>query len=271
MYKHDRESGREGLHKVFQVRKCLFYMCNTPTTLILPILALYHRSCVQFVEEMAERIITPSNLPKWMTGVGEKLSEEGLLLLKLLYYGELPPRQLEDEISEPRNLYYLSAKETEKDNTALALFIHRICLLVPQSQPTAEDPVKISQVKDLGAKACLDYLPRCQLSPPSVQVDDLISPQSRLMECLVTAYVNMSPLRRQGIREQLAEEVDVYRDRFNIFQLTCKLFQSQHEAQHRVGRFINVLNNAPVPEVIVGNLERQLVSHGIPHQPFSGK
>ena len=219
---------------------------------------------------MAERTYTPSNLPKWMTGVEVKLSKEGLLLLKLLYYGELPQRQLQDEIDSPKDLYHLAAQGRENDETVLACFIHRIHLLVPQSQPAAEDPAKILKAKDLGAQACLDHLQWCDLPPPSIQVDDLnISSKSKLMECLVMAYVNMSPRRRQNFREQLADQVGVYREGFNIFQLVCQLFQRESEAaENVVGRIVNALNNAPVPEAIVKNLKGQLVSYDIPHQPF---
>jgi hypothetical protein len=222
--------------------------------------------------EMAEPITassSPNKLPKWITGLGDKLGNDGLQLLKLLHRGVISQRQLEDDVQSPKDLYDLAGQEAESDDAALALFIHRIYLLVPLSQPTAKDPARILEIKDLGAKACLDYLRECDLSPPSVEVSNLVSDKSKLMECLVTAYVNMSPRKRQDFREQLADQVGVYREGFNIFELVCRLFQRGSErAEQVVGRFVNALNKAPVPRVIVENLRDQLVSHGISEQIF---
>ena len=209
---------------------------------------------------------------QWKIGLDDKLSDEGLLLLKLLYYEDgLPKRELADNVQEPKELYDLATRETESDDTAFAIFHRRMVLLVPQPQPNAKDPVRIMEVKDLGAQACLDHLGTCQLSPPSIQVDHLISSKSKLLECLVMAYVNMSPRKRQDFREQLAKQVGMYRAKFNIFQIVCQLLQRNGErSEEVVGGVVNALNNTIVPKAIVVTLEDQLVSCGIPHKPFSG-
>ena len=205
---------------------------------------------------------------QWKIGIGEKLSPEGLLLLKLLYYGELEQRQLEEEVNAPRDLYDLAAQETPSPD---ALFFHRMSLLVPQSQPGAEDAMKIMKVKDLGAQACIDHLQGCELSLPSfVQVDHMSS-KSQLVQCLVTVYVNVSPRRRRVLHEQLAEQLRVHPARFNIFQLVCLLFQRKNDrCEEVVGEFVKVLTNTRVPKEIVANLRRQLATYKLPHHQFKG-
>ena len=218
---------------------------------------------------MAEPGPANNYLHRWLVGVGEKLSPEGLLLLKLLYSGELSQRQLEDEVRAAKHLYNLAAQEAQGPDAVFALFFHRMSLLVPQYQPTAKDPVRIMKVKDLGAEACLHHLRYCQLSPPFFeQVDDRISPKSKLVKCLVTVYVNVSPRRRQVLREQLAGRIGLHPENFNIFQLVCLLFQRKNDrCEEVVGEFINVLTNAPVPRAVVANLRKQLE---IPHHQFKG-
>ena len=218
----------------------------------------------------------PENLHKWLLGVDEKLSKhDGLQLLKILYYkddifeGEL------DAARKPTDIYTLS-KRCQNDDVrqAIALLIHRLTLLVPRSPPTEPedsdaylDPDKLYQAKDLGAKACLDYLEdrKCQVVRPAVQVNDLISPESRLLECLVTAYVNVSPRKRKALRRELANRVGVHPTQFDLFNLICKLLRKgDDDAENIGGEFVNALNNVEVPEPVYEHLRQQLNCHSIP-------
>lgn len=212
------------------------------------------------------------DLRKWLTRVGEKLNDEGQQLLKLLYYEDLRHAPLVDKVKAPRDLFESSRSlPGRSDEAALALFLHRLSLLIPRAQPDAEDPQGIMKVKDLGAQDCIEYFQECRLCQPSVQVDIDISEKSRLLECLVTVYVNVSPRRREELREQLADQVGVHPHNFNIFELFCKLFQRAcNRNQEILNELVNALNNAPPPEQVIERLLSQLDTHRIPHTLTAG-
>lgn len=210
------------------------------------------------------------SLPTWLTGVGEKLIYEGQLLLKLLYFKELKHASLADQVKEPRDLFELSrGTKTRSDDATLAVFIHRLSLLIPQPQPDADDPKEIMKIKDLGAQDCMDYLEKCRLSPPTVQVET--SQESKLLECLVTLYVNLSQQRRRQLMQQVAKEVGVRRENFDTFELFCRLFtRASCKSQQIIDKFVSILNNAPVPLSVLENFIYQLESFQIPlHKQFS--
>lgn len=212
----------------------------------------------------------PLNLQKWLKGVEEKLNDEGQQLLKLLYYEDLRHAPLVDKVKAPRDLLELSRGLMERsDEAALALFLHRLSLLIPRAQPDADDPDEIMKVKDLGAQDCVDYFQKCQLPQLSIQLD--IPQESRLMECLVTVYVNVSQKRRKELKQQLADQVGVHHENFNIFELFCKLFQQTcNRHQEILNGLVNALNNAPPPEAVVENLLCQLNTYSIPHTLTTG-
>lgn len=209
------------------------------------------------------------SLPTWLTGVGEKLTQEGQLLLKLLYFKELTHAWLADRVKEPRELFELSrGTKTRSDDATLAVFIHRLSLLIPRHQPDADDPDAIMKIKDLGAQDCMDYLEKCMLSPPTVQVQT--SQESKLLECLVTLYVNLSQQRRRELMQQVAKQVGVRHENFNIFELFCRLFtRTSGKSQQIVDKFVIILNNAPVPLSVLEAFASELQSFQIPHRRFS--
>lgn len=212
----------------------------------------------------------PLDLQKWLMGVEEKLNDEGKQLLKLLYHEDLGYAPLVDEAKAPRDLLELSRRLMERsDEAALALFLHRLSLLIPRAQPDAENQDEIMKVKDLGAQDCIDYFQVCQLSLPSIQLN--IPQESRLLECLVTVYVNLSQKRRKELKQQLADQVSVHHENFNIFELCCKLFQQTcNRHQEILNGLVNALNNAPPPEAVVENLLCQLNTYHIPHTLTTG-
>lgn len=212
----------------------------------------------------------PLNLRKWLIGVGDKLNDEGQQLLKLLYYRDIQHAPLVDEVNVPKDLFEFSRSHAaHSDEATLALFIHRLSLLIPRDQPDAEDPEKIMKVKDLGAQACVDHLSECDLSQPTIRVD--VSQESKLLECLVTVYVNVSQWKRKELKQQLAEQVSVNSENFGIFELFCRLFQ---KAGNRVPEildgFVNALDSAPAPSPVVENLICQLDTYHIPHTLTAG-
>lgn len=212
----------------------------------------------------------PLNLRKWLVGVGDKLNDEGQQLLKFLYYRDIQYASLVDEVNAPKDLFEFSRSHMARsDEATLALFIHRLSLLIPRAQPDAEDPQKIMKVKDLGAQACLDYLSECDLSQPSIQVD--VSQESKLLECLVTVYVNVSQRKRKELKQELAEQVSVNSENFGIFELFCRFFQRGGSRIEKILEgFVVVLNSAPAPQPVVESLICQLDTYHIPHTITAG-
>ena len=212
---------------------------------------------------------------KWLVGVRDKLSRyAGFQLLKILYYEDSITERELDGAGDVFDVYTLS-KESHNDghSTAVALLYYRLSLLVPRSMhaPDGEeredatlDPAKLLRAKDLGAKDCLDYFAKCGLSTPA---EPSVSPEARLPECFVTAYVNLSPRKRRHFEEQLATVVGVYRRKqLDLFNLFCRL--SHHEG-NVADRFIEALNNAEVPSPVFDQLQHQLDAYNIQHDPIA--
>lgn len=227
----------------------------------------------------------PQNLHKWLLGVNNKLSKhDGLQLLKILYYKDGITEGDLDAARRPTDIYTLS-KNCQKGDVqqTVALLIHRLALLVPRSPPTDREdgggylnPDRLFQAKNLGAQACLDYLENkaCQVVRPDIQVSDLIPPEGRLLECLVTTFVNVSPRKRKALRHQLANAVSVHPTQFDLFNLVGKFLRKGNgedigDMEIIVSKFVSALNAIEVPKPVYDHLSQQLRSHSIPHAPFS--
>ena len=211
------------------------------------------------------------NGKKWIVGVRDKLSRrDGFQLLKILYHkdNEIQEGEL-DRAGNVYQVYTLSKNSTKDDGGAVALLYYRLTLLVPHSVAppdgqSALDPDKLLTAKDLGAQDCLDYYEKCGLSRPG---EPSVSPEARLPECFVMAYVTLSPPRRQHFKEQLSIAVGVYREKqLDLFNLFCRL--SHGSSETTVDTFISALNNAEVPPMIFEQLQHQLDSHCIQHNPI---
>ena len=214
--------------------------------------------------------------PKWLLEVDKKLNPEGKLLLKLLYCKTLPHRILVDGVKEPKDLYEQSLKlqlftETGLEfavlspDDALAIFIHRLSILVPV---LGTDPTSRPR-NSLGAQECLDNLTKCGIPQPPLQV--VFSQESKLLECLVKAYVNMSQRKRDKLRVQLGKQVGIHHQNQDIFQVLCEIFQMQNgKSVEIVDEFVRALGNARAPQAIIDDLERNLGNNEIYHNPFPG-
>lgn len=219
---------------------------------------------------------------KWLIEVGRKLSPDGFQLMKALYCKSLPQRVLSDKVKTPRDLYVYTALERDDatgpscnvqerermpPQDSLALFIHRLRILVPQATPVNPDKrLRELKKKDFGAQDCLDCLDRCGISPPLLRV--LISQESKLMEYLVRSYVNISPRQRLALKRELARLVGVNASNETMFEIYSELFQKQEQenkCRSVVALFVTSLQNASCPRVVFEQLQHDLQTVGIPH------
>lgn len=208
---------------------------------------------------------------RWLTGVLDKLSRhDGLQLMKILYYGDdiIPERDLDNakSILEVNDLFKQQQQQQESDS--LAVLYYRLGLLVPRYVPCSEghdlDPSRLREAKDLGAQHCLDYFDECGLPTPS---NPQIQSRARFSECFVIAYVNLSPKRRRVLKEKLASEVRVYRDRqLDLFNLFTRLCHTSNEEP--ANNFMSALNNSEVPLQIFEQVQGQFETHHISHSPL---
>ena len=213
---------------------------------------------------MEGSIKLPRSLRKWLLGLDDKLSkDDGVQLLKILYSKDVPESDL-DRVTTPKGIFVLYCGNHSVDEAAVVL-VHRLRLLVPVKTPDfdaeegatalemAPDPVKILNAKDLGAQACLDYFEKCGVSRPDIRAEDLILQGAKLLESLVSVYVNVSPGKRNAIRERLAGQIGVYpyRDQVDLFNLFCRFLrsinsndetESKSEDEIFVDRFVATLN-----------------------------
>ena len=209
----------------------------------------------------------------WLTGVGQQLGPEGFQLLKALYCDTLSCRKLSDDANEPRDLYELSRTEggaaaslthvfesaQMPPRDALALFIHRLELLVPQPEEN-----------DLGANNCLASLERSDVERPTMRV--VTTQESKMLECLVTRYVNMSPPERATLKLALAYQLSVHPDNVTIFEIFHRLFVHQgrkKRCKKVVAAFVTCLQTARSPRVVYVDLQQNLDDSSVPHDTMA--
>lgn len=218
---------------------------------------------------------------KWLIEVDRKLGPDGFQLMKALYCRTLPQRTLSERVKTPRDLYNYTALERNEatpscnvqerecmpPQDSLALFLHRLRILVPQStQVNPEKRLRELKKKDFGAQDCLDCLDQCGInSPPLLRV--LISQESKLLEYLVRSYVNLSPRQRLALKRELARLVGVNAGNETMFEIYSELFKTQkHENRCRniVALFVASLQNASCPRAVFEQLQQDLQTVGIP-------
>ena len=237
----------------------------------------------------------PRSLRKWLLGLDDKLSkDDGVQLLKILYSKDVIEGDL-DRARTPKEIFVLYSGNHSVDE-AVAILLHRLTLLVPVKTPdfdaeegataleVAPDPVKILRAKDLGAQACLDHFEKCGVSRPDTRAEDLILQGAKLLESLVTVYVNVSPRKRNAIRERLARQIGAYpyRDQVDLFNLFCRFLRcinednSNDETESKsvdeitVDRFVATLNESGgVPSLVTEGFVTQLDSYNIRQDPYS--
>ena len=218
---------------------------------------------------------------KWLIEVDRKLGQDGFQLMKALYCRTLPQRTLSEKVKTPWDLFKFTAlervdatpscnvqeRERMPPQDSIALFIHRLRILVPQStQVNPEKRLRELKKKDFGAQDCLDCLGQCGInSPPLLRV--LISQESKLLEYLVRSYVNLSPRQRLALKRELARLVGVNASNETMFEIYSELFQThKHENRCRniVALFVTSLQNASCPRAVFEQLQQDLQTVGIP-------
>ena len=217
----------------------------------------------------------------FLIDVSRKLSPEGVHLLKTLYCGTLPlgklarledPRHLHDltvDRSAPSSINEVPANEISSQDS-LALFVHRLELLVPQSrEPDKEKRARELRSKDVGAQACLDSLEQHGITRPTLTV--AISEESKMLECLVKCYVNMAPKQRTALKRELGGQVGIHPDQATIFDIFAALFtdrERENGCESVVSLFISSMQKAHSSLQTFTDFEQHLSACNVPHGPI---
>ena len=214
---------------------------------------------------------------QWLFEVGQNLSSKGFQLLKVLYLNTLPFRTLSDHVNQPHELHsalsgnWSVAEQREDDERvvetermsprdSLALLVHRLRVLVPS--PSAE----LRSRKGLGAQECLERLPAA--SAPSSFLTVEISQESKMLECLVKTYVNLTPRQRVSFTRHLGQEMGTHADNLTTYQLLgCFFTTYKTRIKEGVAVFAKALRHVKSPSACV-QLEENLSSYDIPHEPI---
>lgn len=213
----------------------------------------------------------------WMFEVDQRLDREGFHLLRVLYLKTLPLAKLTDGITLPHDLYeepvkittpmavssnHKNKQECKKlsPQHSLALFVHRLRILVPQSSS--------AEIRDhFRAKDCLDAFRESGIICPPLD-DGELSKESRMLECLVKCYVNMTQRRRLALKKALGQNVGLNAVNVNVFDIFSDLFikrESQNRCEQAVAIFVGSLKQARSQPGAYIELERHLCTHNIAH------
>lgn len=223
---------------------------------------------------------------RFLIDVSGKLSPEGLQLLKTLYSDTLPLGKLA-RVDDPRVLYHLTVDGDASPSTrdvpvnehkklspqdSLALFVHRLELLVPHSKKKDEEKrARELEIKDVGARACLDSLEQHGITRPSFTL--VLSEESKMLECLVSCYVNMTPQRqRWPLKREMGAKVGRHPHQATVFEIFTALFTKWDESKNRcegvVSVFVSCLQQAQSPRQSFIYLEQRLSASNVPHDPI---
>ena len=214
---------------------------------------------------------------KWLVSddLGRKLSAEGFELLKSLYRNTLPHGVLSNRVQQPRDLYDLPQQQGApplSQQDSLALLVRRLCVLAPQqSGGSRRRRLRELRKKDLGAQDCLNGLGKYGVLTRTPALTIEISQESKLLECLVRRYVNMTPNQRRALRETLGRRVDARQENFTVYEIFSDLFTgqtSQNRCQNIVDLFVTSLDEARAGRNVYIELRRELDECLIPHGPI---
>ena len=226
-----------------------------------------------------------SGIFRWWIEVCKKLGREEFQLLKSLYLVTLPLRVLQDNVKEPQDhahlLYDLPlerdvatrsaigdgyVREPLTPQQSLALFVHRLQLLVPvKGRLSKEDE------RHLGGKVCISSLESLLGVLPSVEGVHFPT-ESRLMECLVKCYVNLSSAQRCKIKEKLAECLGLNVEVATIFDVFAELFikqRSNYDPQGIVAKFTFSMQSARCGRASYEDLRDCLLQYNILHSEIN--
>ena len=221
---------------------------------------------------------------QWLIEAGQKLGREEFQLLKVLYLKTLPLSVLQDEVKEPVDdahfLYDLPhERDTPSDVAAtfhgegsdvrentklspsqsLALFVHRLQILVPTS-----DRLEAEDTRNMGAKVCLSSLERvCGSLPTVVEIE--ISQESKLIECLVKSYVNMTTDQRSELKRHMAGLVGLNIETSTIFDIFSKLFVKRCDLKEIITKFTSSMEVARCYRLSYIELKQDLETQKTPH------
>jgi hypothetical protein len=218
---------------------------------------------------------------QWLIEVGRKLGREEFQLLKALYLKTLPLGTLQDDVMEPQDhaglLCDLPSERSAAPGSAaatrgrvgecdkltslqsLALFAHRLQILVPTSDILNED-----DTRNLGAKDAISSLQNLLGTLPTVEEIE-ISEESRLAECLVKSYINMKPLQRGELKRRMAEFVGLNVEMPTIFDVFAELFVKKYAPKEIVMKFASSMRLARCYKSAYSDLKGSLVKYDIPH------
>lgn len=214
------------------------------------------------------------------------MGNEEFSLLKSLYLYTIPERVLEDYVTDAFQLYelpttaagtneetrigagataaaFLSENMTKKSGVltseqSLALFVHRLGVLVPSESNTR---LTEHDVRYMGAKKCLEDLKKGADQQPLVDVESVISSESRLIESLVHCYVNLTSDERNAVKERLAKQAELNPERASLFDLFVRF--KEQKSNQVVKVFVSCMTDARCYRAPFFILEDKLRAHNV--------
>ena len=206
--------------------------------------------------------------------MGRRLGWEEFLLLKTLYIKTLCLRILFD-VNTPQEVYQHSLENeigaTRRDGLIkenmrlsrqelLALLAYRLQILIPTSEVLTK-----KDTRNMGAKDAISSLQDLLGALPTVEEIE-ISKESRLVECLVKCYVNMTSKQRNVLKQCFAACLGLNADTATIFEMFADQFMRPTPPEEVVMMFTSSMRQAQCHRSAYIELQENLQKHSIPHQ-----
>ena len=216
---------------------------------------------------------------QWVRESGRRLGREEFQLLKALYSNTLGLWRLQYEVKEPQDhallLYQIPLEQGAPSlsgddrvhersrltpRQSLALFVHRLQILVPTS-----DRLEAEDTRNMGAKDCLSSME--SMWGRLLTMEEIeISQESKLMECLVKSYVNITTGQRSELKRQVAGLVGLNAESSTVFDVFAELFVKRHDPKEIVTMFTRSMTLARCYPSGYVELQENLSKSSIPHQ-----
>ena len=204
--------------------------------------------------------------------MGRRLGWEEFLLLKTLYIETLCLRilsgvntlqevyrhSIENEIGATRRDGLIKENMGLSRQELLALLAYRLQILIPTSEVlTKED------TRNMGAKDGISNLQDLLGTLPTVEEIE-ISKGSRLVECLVKCYVNMTSKQRNELKQCFATCLGLNAETATVFKMFVDQFMRPPEEV--VMMFTSSMRQAQCHRSAYIELQENLQKHSIPHE-----
>ena len=209
---------------------------------------------------------------KCLFEVGRRLGWEEFLLLKTLYIETLCLRilscvntlqevyqhSIENRIGVTRRDGLIKENMRLSRQELLALLAYRLQILIPTSEVLTK-----KDTRNMGAKDAISSLQNLLGTLPTVEEIE-ISKESRLVECLVKCYVNMTSKQRNVLKQCFAACLGLNADTATIFEMFADQFMRPPEEV--VMMFTSSMRQAQCHRSAYIELQENLQKHSIPHE-----